>query len=59
MVTWSNFNELGDKIKFMLSNDSYRNRIGRNGYNRTIKEHQWTHRFERVRQYVMEGVLSA
>ncbi len=40
--------ELLDKAKFYLENDSERTKIAEAGFNRMMSEHQWYHRFEKI-----------
>lgn len=48
--TYKNENELIEKLSYYLTetNDSKRKEIAEAGMQRTIKEHQWTHRFEKM-----------
>jgi len=48
IICYESKEELLDKIKFYLNNDSARNKVAEAGYNRVIKDHSWQKRFEKL-----------
>ncbi|MFN3531094.1 MAG: glycosyltransferase [Candidatus Brocadia sp.] len=52
IVIFNSIEELIDKAKYYLKNEDERNEIATNGYNRTIAEHTWHHRFGEIFDYL-------
>ena len=48
IICWKNKKDLFEKIIYYLENENERKKIARRGYNRAIKNHTWSHRFEKL-----------
>jgi len=48
IVTYKDFDELVERIRFLLSNPEKADEIRRKGFERAIREHSWEMRFERI-----------
>lgn len=48
IVTFSDVDDLAGKARFYLAHDTERVRIAKNGYERTLAEHTWHHRFDQI-----------
>ncbi|TVM00934.1 MAG: hypothetical protein CV087_11655 [Candidatus Brocadia sp. WS118] len=52
IVIFNSVDELAEKAKYYLNHEDERNEIANNGYRRTIAEHTWQHRFEKIFNYI-------
>jgi len=48
IVCWENKKELFEKILYYLENEDEREKIAKNGYEKAIKKHTWSVRFEKI-----------
>jgi spore maturation protein CgeB len=48
LVVYESPQDMIDKIKYYLEHDAEREKIAKAGYERTIKEHTWKHRFDDI-----------
>lgn len=48
VVVYEDLEDLVEKIRYYLNNDRQRKEISERGYRRTIHEHTWWHRFNRI-----------
>ncbi len=52
IVGWSTTRELFKKIRYYLQNPDERERIAKNGFERALHNHTWTHRFKRIIEFL-------
>ncbi len=52
IIIFNSVDELAEKAKYYLNHEDERNEIANNGYRRTIAEHTWQHRFEKIFNYI-------
>jgi spore maturation protein CgeB len=50
ILTYKDFDELVERIRFLLSNPEKADEIRRKGFERARREHSWEMRFEKVFQ---------
>jgi len=48
IVVFNDKAELVHKLEYYLANDAIRKEIAQNGYDRTMREHLWKHRFSKI-----------
>ncbi len=58
IVTFNDVDDLADKARYYLAHDAERERIARNGYERTLAEHTWPHRFDQIFRAVGQRLAS-
>lgn len=58
IVIFNSVDELIEKAKYYLKNENERNEIATNGYVRTIAEHTWQHRFEKIFNYINSTLIN-
>jgi glycosyltransferase involved in cell wall biosynthesis len=54
IVIFNSTDELIDKASYYLSHDIERQRIAENGYQRTLAEHTWHHRYDTIFKHIEE-----
>ena len=54
-MLYKNNEDLLSKINYFIDNDSERERIAKNGYERLVKEHQYKHRVKKIFEIVSFG----
>lgn len=52
IVCWKNKKELFDKILYFLENTDEREKIAKRGYQRALKDHTWSNRFEKIKIFL-------
>ena len=52
IVLFDSLEELIDKAKYYLQHEEKRNKIAENGYRRTLSEHTWHHRYDKIFEHV-------
>jgi spore maturation protein CgeB len=48
IVAFTNFNDLIEKCRYYLAHEAERQKIAQAGYERTVKEHSYEHRFKQI-----------
>ena len=48
VVCYDNFEDMVDKIRYYLSHESERQEIAQSGYERSLREHTYVHRFDEI-----------
>lgn len=54
IVTYQDANDAAEKIKYYLRNEDEREKIAKNGYERTLKEHIWEKRFSDLFEFAFK-----
>jgi spore maturation protein CgeB len=55
VIGYADADEMIDKIKYYLSNDSERERVARNGYRRVLKDYRMSHLLHKLGQIIREA----
>jgi spore maturation protein CgeB len=54
VITYNSFDEAKDKIKFLLKNDAYRNKIAKAGQRRTLDEYSYDKSIKKLMNFLTE-----
>lgn len=54
IVVYKNYDELVEKAKYLINNPSVATEIAKKGQNRTLKEHSYKQKAEKMNEYIME-----